>query len=153
MAALAIGGALAAGAIYNQRKQQKEIEKAQEKQIKAEQRKQDVGAARERRRQIAQRQVLQAQIENQAAVAGQSGSSGAIVGQVGVGQQTGQNLSGISTDIDVGNSIFAAQRGVANAGRQSIAESLVTTAGNSFIQAGASAGASSIFKQSGTPSK
>lgn len=113
------------------RNQERKVNKAQRKQEDVERKIQATKRARERRRAIAERRLLQGQIENQVGLTGQAGSSATIASAGAVQSGTSSNLRITNTNETLGNDLFTAQRGVADAGRLSFFEGLTVQAGQS----------------------
>lgn len=105
--AIALGVA-AAGAVYSGVQQRKQA-KAQQKAIRAEQRRADIANARERRFAIRNARIAQASIQSQAASTGLTGSSSAAAAASNVQSRLGENLSFLDQ-----NAQLSAQASAAN---------------------------------------
>ena len=120
MGTLAVVFAVATGAnIAMDIKQQKKIEKAQEKQANVDRANKGEEAARARRTTIREAMTKRAQVENIAGAAGQTGSSAAIAGVQQITGDASENIGSINTSLSLSNLQTQAQQNLFNAQRTS----------------------------------
>ena len=147
VAALAIA-AIGAAVTY---KGQKDAAKAEKKRVAAEQRKNNLKSARERRRVAAQTRTTRADIEQSAANTGASTSSAPVGGSASVGSQ-GQAEQGFLGSVNsLNKEITGHKLSKIKAGQKQALGQLVSTVGSSLYSASGSfgGGSSSSFQHGG----
>ena len=110
-------------------RQQKKVEKAQERQSEIERAVQGEQTARARRAERAKAQVARAEIENVAGSVGQTQSSASIAGQSFVTAQSASNIGAINTASAEANILTSAAQDVADASKIGLGERLIMQGG------------------------